>query len=185
MVSHSLPRPLYHSSLTDHGATPAVYKPTTTAHYAIAPPTATLSVDVVPREGRNPLALWERVRVRVRRGMQRNATECNCFKGSPLLATPDEAKLGHLGTPHTSERCAKRGHPGLIFSLYRRSKPGQTRPNEATYRKRRFLAPVWSPRPLGEGQVRVRARGMSGNERKINVPPLLRTPDCRRPCAHR
>ena len=44
----------------------------------------------------DPLALWERVRVRVRgrecNEMQSNATE---LKVSPLLATPDEANQGH------------------------------------------------------------------------------------------
>ena len=50
------------------------------------------------------------------------------FKSPPLLGAPDEAQCGHHvakqnhneghpDPPPTSERCAKRGHPGLISSL--------------------------------------------------------------------
>ena len=58
------------------------------------------------------------------------------LKVLPLLATPDpatrdpnEATPGHCGPTLTSEQRAKRGHPGLIFSLSVRSKSGQTRPD--------------------------------------------------------
>ena len=96
----------------------------------------------LPRRRSDPLALWERVRVRVREcnEMQPNATE---LKVSPLLSTPGEANQGHnqgqlahrrsplpLGEGQ-GEGCTKRGRGGLIFSLAARNKRGQTGPNRA------------------------------------------------------
>ena len=84
--------------------------------------------------------------------MQPNATE---LRVSPLLATPDEATLGHneatlvhpirvSGVPNEATLASFSASTVGV----NQAKPSQMRP---LIEKIRFPAPVWSPRPLGEG----------------------------------
>ena len=178
----------------------------TTAHSAIAPLVATLFTCVVyakylrrSREGGNLASLWESgrgVRMRVRgkecNRMQSNATE---LKVSPRLATPDEAKRGQRGL--TPAQCV--GVNGVPNGATPASFPAS--PLGVNGAKQSQMSPIFEisppkrssrrsraggqiPSPLrGEGEDEGEApspastRGMSGNERKLKVSPLLATRD--------
>ena len=95
----------------------------------------------------DPLALWERVRVRVRgrecNEMQSNATE---LKVSPLLATPDEANQGH-NQGRLAHRLRVNGGPnGATVASFPASPPGV---NEA--KRAKWVQESTLPRRSREG----------------------------------
>ena len=118
----------------------------------------------------DPLALWERVRVRVRgrecNEMQSNATE---LKVSPLLATPDEANQCH-NQGRLAHRIRVNGVPNeATVASFSASPLGV---NEA---KQGQIGPGVNPPPVVP--VPAPTRAMIGNERKLKVLQLLATPE--------